>query len=396
MNVYLRIVIIGLFYLYQFALNNILISLSPALQEAFNLSSRHLGMLGSLYFWGDILFLLPAGYLLDSYSPRKIVLITMFTSAVLVLISAIFPNIYVFGTSRFFLGMCGSFGIIGALKLSGLYVKPAQLGSVSGVITTLGMLGSFIIAMPFSIVLDHINWIPALLAMGAIGIGIFVLVYLATKTAPAAAKKPKSTISLKERWQLIYDPQILLNGLYLFLLSLPLFLLGSLWGSPMLKAIVGVSKPQATFIVSMLFVGMMIGSPLIGFLSDYFKNRKTFLYLGCLLSVVVMMFMITTHFQPIYLICLLFLILGITTSTQVLSFAIIMENYPKNLSGSLNAILAMISALAGGLGLPAVGPILSWLEKGGLSPAEAYLNLNYLFVGAFILALGITWKIKSK
>ena len=178
MKTYMRIVIIGLFYFYQFSLANILVSLGGPIQTAFNLKPEQLGWIGSLYFISNVIFLLVAGWLIDTFNARKIVLSILLASIALVLLSALIPNLYVFATSRFLLGICGTFGLIGSFKLCANYVDSKQFATMSGIVITLGMVGSFFISMPFSVLLDYLNWQWALVVVGAIGILIFIAIFL--------------------------------------------------------------------------------------------------------------------------------------------------------------------------------------------------------------------------
>lgn len=397
MSIYLRVLIIGLFFFYQLGLNNILLAFNEPLKEAFNLSASHMGFLGSLYFWGDIIFLLPAGYLVDHAGARRVVLSVMALSAGLVLLAALIPQLYVFGITRFLEGACGGFGMIGALKLGTFYVEKKKFALMSGIITTLGMFGSFMSSMPLTLLVEKLDWRLSLVVMAVMGAGIFVLLFLATQKKPTQKINQNPSTSLKKILpKVLKNTQIFLNASYVCLINLPLYILAALWGEPMLKSLTHVSSSTAALIISMLFVGNMIGAPIFGFLSDHFKQRKIFLFIGAGLGFILVSLMILTGLQQVAVTFILFLCLGFATSTQSLSFAIVMEQNSPEMAGCVSAVLAMVSALGGAIGQPLFGALLSWLQNLGLSTPEAYLKLCYLFLGALLITLIATWRIKSK
>lgn len=394
MRLYLRIVAIGLFFFYQFGLNNILMVLAQPISHTFNLTPSALGWLGSLYFWGDIFFLLPAGWLLDHYSTRKVVLTVMGLSIVLVLFSALLPNIYIFSVTRILEGACGSFGLIGALKLNNFYVARNKMAVMSGIVNTLGMLGSFIMVLPLSIVIKFFNWQIALTLVALYGLLILLVLFCSTHKKPDYCNEPFELVAFNKIFKFFLQPQILFNALYVCLVNLPIYILAALWGVPMLTHVLHVPQSVAALVTSFLFVGNMIGGPVFGYVSDRFKKRKIYLYLGVLLGMFIFL-LLSLGLIHIINAAILFLLIGFTTSSQILAFAVVLDQYPKHLSGSVTAVVAMLSALGGALGQPLFGMLLSWFENKGLAVNAAYLKINYLFIVALILAGLCVRKIKS-
>src|SRR3990167_3401551 len=65
----------ALFFFYEFIQMNMFNALSVPLMEAFKIDAAGLGEMSSYYFIATVIFLIPAGILLDRYSTRKIILI---------------------------------------------------------------------------------------------------------------------------------------------------------------------------------------------------------------------------------------------------------------------------------------------------------------------------------
>ena len=70
-------------------------------------------------------------------------------------------------------------------------------------------------------------------------------------------------------------------GLVLFFVDGIFFSFGGLWAGPYLIHVYGMNRAEAGHILNMIAVGMIIGSPLVGFLSDrVFHSRKKVLALA--------------------------------------------------------------------------------------------------------------------
>jgi fucose permease len=64
----------ALFFFYEFIQMNMIGSLAPYLMQTFAIDATRLGNLSAAYFYSTILFLLPAGQILDRFSTRKVIL----------------------------------------------------------------------------------------------------------------------------------------------------------------------------------------------------------------------------------------------------------------------------------------------------------------------------------
>ena len=67
----------SLFFLYAFINMTCFNGLSSQLMQAFNVSALSISHLSAMYFYANILFLIPAGILLDKFSTRRLILVIM-------------------------------------------------------------------------------------------------------------------------------------------------------------------------------------------------------------------------------------------------------------------------------------------------------------------------------
>ena len=106
-----------------------------------------------------------------------------------------------------------------------------------------------------------------------------------------------------------------------------------LWGVPFIQLQQDVTLQQATHLISLVFIGWIIGTPLIGFIADYYLKRKIIMGSGILL--VLILFLIIAYLPVTLNVirCCLFLI-GLFSSTQIITYLVARESNPNHSKGS--------------------------------------------------------------
>src|SRR5690606_21512991 len=99
----------SLFFFYEFIQMNMFNAISAQLMQAFHINAAQLGRLSAFYFIANVVFLFPAGMLLDRYSARKIILTSL---AICVLGTALFAStssVFFASFFRFMMGIGSAF-----------------------------------------------------------------------------------------------------------------------------------------------------------------------------------------------------------------------------------------------------------------------------------------------
>ena len=130
----------------------------------------------------------------------------------------------------------------------------------------------------------------------------------------------------------------------------------------------------------MIFLGTIIGSPLVGWFSDFIGRRRSLMIIGALLSLLVLMLIMLVQGLHFYTLLVLFLLLGIFTSTQIISYPLIAESNPKHLTGTSTS-LASILIMGGGA---VFQPLFGWLidlhwDRVLIQGLPLYSPSNYLY-----------------
>jgi MFS family permease len=336
----------GLFFFYNFFQMTVFNPLAPALMDAFNIDSVAFGAINSGFFLAVGLMALPAGMIADKIRTKPLLMaLTLATVLNLVLISSI-HDAALLGVLRFAQGMIHAFGLTLAMKLAIQWIAPKRLALASSLIVTTGLLGGALSQSLMTYFLKNTSLQQALLNDAYIGVGICLLFALVIRDNPTfweMHKSPSWSDYFAGLRKSLLNPQTWLGGIYVLLLNLPLALLGATWGQLYMQNTWNTQPEMGSFIISLIFFGVIIGGPLVGMLSDALQSRKRPLIAGSVLSTLILGLALTTPSLSLAALGVLFFILGVTTSCQVLVYPMVAEANPPHVSGvSLSMVTFVI------------------------------------------------------
>ncbi|MGE3919789.1 MAG: MFS transporter [Gammaproteobacteria bacterium] len=347
----------ALFFFYEFIQMNMINAISSDLMRDFSLNATQLNNLSSTYFWGDVALLFPAGILLDRFSVRKIIMFGMSLGILGSLIFAITHSFSIAAGAHFLAGIGNAFSFLSCMILASRWFPPQRMALVVGLIVTFAMAGGIVAQTPFTLLNSVIGWRNVLLLNAALGLMILAIIYAVVRDYPphqeALLKQQKQKLQSYGFWASIRKtvtyPQNWLAGIYTSLLNLPIMVFGAADGILHLTQDFQLSKSNASFVVTMIFLGTIIGSPSVSWLSDRIGLRKTPMIVCAIISLALMCaIMFLPHLTYLSLI-VLYLLLGIFTSAQVISYPMIAESNPKYLTGTAMGLASVLIMGGGGV-----------------------------------------------
>lgn len=358
----------ALFFFYGFIQLNLFSATNIYLTQEFGLSASELGQLASMYFYGNALFLLPAGMLLDRYSTKKLLLLAIMLSTIGTFAFAWAPNYAVAAVARFFVGASAAFCFLGCVRLASRWFPASRMAFVTGVIVTMAMIGGMIAQTPMAILSNSIGWRNAALIDAILGVVVFIITLIVVQDRPSdsheAAKADKEKLKALGLWRslllAVANPQNWLGGIYASLLNLPVFLLGALWGINYLTEVHHISAVQASYATTLFFVGVIFGSPGYGWLSDYIGLRRLPMVMGAIISLLAVLVLMYVPNLSLASLIILFFLIGFTTSSQVLAYPTIAELNPLSLTSTSVSIASMIIMSSGFIFQPLFGWMIEW------------------------------------
>lgn len=394
----------GLFFSYELMQFHMLNAISPMLLKDLNMSATNFGILGSTYLLADVIFLLPAGILLDRFSPRKVILTALFICILGTLGFALSQTFFQACISHFLSGIGNAFCFLSCMMFISRWFPLNKQAFVVGVIVTLGMLGGVVAQAPFSYLAQAFSWRNAMLIDACFGGLIFLLIFFVVRDAPNDQKQKKfekKQSFFEEVISCIFNKQNILCGLYTGLTNLPLMVIGAAWGSLFLSQVHRISLSDASLIAGMICMGTIIGSTLCGFISDRLGKRKSLMIFGALTSLCIMIIIMIIKEASLFQMMSLFFLLGLLSSTQVLGYPLISENSPKHLTGTSMSVAAVVIMGLAGVAQFFSGKLMD-LRWDGLmiagSPfyqAQDFMRCFLMFPIGFVIASLATFFIKE-
>lgn len=324
----------SLFFFYEFIQMNMPNALSHDWMHTFGIRATDIGRLASIYFIANVIFLIPAGILLDRFSTKRIILWSMLICVGATIGLGCVQTMQQALVCRFLTGIGSAFCFLSVIRLAARWFDSSRLGYVIGWVLTVAMLGGLLAQAPLVLLTDWLGWRMALWIDGALGFALWLVIVCVVKDCPVSQK----VVYEKERRQLQYlgywvgfrwaflRVQNWLAAFYTCLMNLPVILLGGVWGILYLTHQFDVTRPQASAVTMMLFFGTIVGAPLVGWVSDRLGKRRLPMMWGTILSFLLIVVMWTHLLHTMSSLMFLFFLIGLVTSTQVLSYSAVAEN----------------------------------------------------------------------
>lgn len=356
----------ALFFFYAVFLANLMTPLNGSLAKYFGATSAQIGMLSAWFFYGNIIFIIPAGLMMDRYSIKILMAVNMLIAVAGTIFFAFSESFFMIAFGRFLSGIMMAFGLIICIKLASLWIPSNQMAIASSLMITIGMSGGIASQAPMIFLVEKMGWQASLLAAAVLGLVIGTILWFTIKDPRSAQNKETRVKAMPVGQSLlkaVKQPQNWFCGLFICLLNLPIAILGALFGISYFQHVYNFTAMRSSSIISMLFLGIIAGSPFFGWVSDFMKVRKVSMFFGSVFCLILMLIVLYVQTAGFFALHILLFFVGFTSGAQVLGYPVISESNPSDISGTALSLAALLIGGGGyGIGLPFVGKLLhlSW------------------------------------
>ncbi len=400
----------SLFFLVEYFIRISPSVITQDLMSQFKVSALALGGVSTFYYMAYVIMQIPVGVLVDRYGARRLMIFATILSAVGCVLFAISPSLWTIYLSRFFLGFGAAFAFVGTLKLVSNWFHFRWFAILAGATQALGMLGAAIGDAPMEIVFHKFGWRESMIGIAILLLILAIFMFFIIKDSPQGGKRLGRKKKIKV-WsslaKVLTNKQTWINGFYIGLLYGPTASFAGLWGVSFMSVAYNASLTSAAAEVGMVFIGLAIGCPLIGMMSEYFQSRLVCMRLSSAMSFILLSIVIYIHFfMPGFnpsetLWYVLLLLYGIVNSGIIPSYALAAEVNKKEVTGMAIGFTNMASVIFGAIFIPIVGWILDSAWGGQMhSGAPVYTEANYeiaflLLPICLVLSFVLTFFIKE-
>lgn len=361
------------------------------LMAEFAIGAAVLGNLSALYLYAYAGLQLPVGALHDRFGPRRVLSVAALVSAAGALLFATAADLNQAYLGRLLVGIGSAASFVGGLALAQRWFPPERYAFVSGLTMMVAMAGGVFGQGPLAWAVQAAGWRPAVMGMAGLGLVLAVATWAIVRDGPQAVRRAapgRRPSVLAAIAQAVRRPQNWVMTIYGGAIAGPLLAFGALWGVPYMMLRFGVERPAAAFTASLLLIGLGIGSPLAGYLSDRIGRRKPPMLLGAAASTLIWSLLVFGPDLPLLLFQGLVLLSGIFAGTGVIALAVVREVMPQGVAATVTGLVNTANVGIGAILQPLVGLLLDLGWRGEMAGGARVYPLD-VFTWAFAVLPGV-------
>ena len=372
---------IGYFFVYFHRLS--LSVVADDIATDFGTTASVLGLLGSVYFYCYAAMQFPAGLLSDSIGPRKTVTISLFLACVGSIVFGLAPNIAIAFAARVMVGLGVSMVFIPTMKILSQWFRSNEFALMAGILNAIGGIGVLAATWLLGILATKLGWRFSFQFIGGCTLLLILSTWLIVRDRPADKGWPSISeidgknsengtfsehkIGLWEGARKVVSEKYFWPIAIWFFFDCGIFFgFGGLWSGPYLMHVYGKTREQVGDILSMLAWGMIIGSPVLGLLSEkVLKSRKkTFILCTSVLTALLLFLNIFPSELPTSVLAIWFLLFSVCSSgIVIMGFTSAKELFPVEIAGTSVGTVNLFPFLGGAVFMPLLGKVLDSYPK---------------------------------
>lgn len=355
------------FYFYEYAIRVAPSVMVPEIMGAFHIDAGAFGTLVAFYLYAYAPMQLPAGILMDRYGAKKLMTFALILCGLGGILFAETHSIWIGYLSRLFMGAGSAFAFVGLVYICSHWFCGKVLALMVGLGNSLGMFGAVFGLGPIAYLVEKFGWRATTLDMGIVGLILAVITFI---MVPSKGKQQLPdegaeswSSALSNFRELLKNKWIWVNGVVGLLFYLTTVNFAGMWCTPFVHTVYGVDKTTAGWAASMIYIGWIIGGPLLGNISDRLQKRMTILKVSSALSFIFITAAIYIK-MPLGMLFGILTLAGVFLSGELMVYVLAVELNPKQVKGSAIALTNFLVFFAGALVQPVIGYLLDACWKG--------------------------------
>ncbi|RJQ83922.1 MAG: MFS transporter [Desulfobacteraceae bacterium] len=253
------------------------------LAAAFRTNATALGFMSSMYFYLYAFEQPLVGYFTDRLGPRRLIGFSSIIAAAGCFLFGLAPTIAWASAGRALIGIGVGGVYVPALKALALWFSTREFAGMLGLLMSIGNLGAVIATTPLAWAAGTWGWRPTFHLIGAVTLALSLCTLFGTRDHHALqpVRTPGPTGGAASHGGLGSDILRVLSSWTFWLCGLIFFgvygtmlTLQGLWATPFLMSALGIERMLASKLNMLIPIGVIIGSPLFGWLSGRISMNK--------------------------------------------------------------------------------------------------------------------------
>ena len=385
--------------------------MAPDLSADFGIDPAQVGLFGSMYFYAYAFFQLPCGLLADRWGPRKTTSVFLLAAGIGSLLFGITDSFNMALVARFMVGLGLAFIYVSSMLLIAEWFSSKEYTTYVGVMVSIGNFGSLAASAPLVAMIGAIGWRNSMVSIGLISILVAALLYALVRNKPeeiggADPNQISKTVSQPlPQMSITQVLKVLMKKREFWTLALLMFgwagtllALHGLWFGPYLMNVYHLSKQQAGNLIMFIAIGAIIGSPLIGFITDKIAVPKKKLVMAGALSMIIMLVLLIFFVDTMSLgfLTVMMFLFGIFGYTTMLEWTYLKEIVDFSMYGTASGIINFSGFLGGAVFQQVLGIIIAKAPVTNNYIAASGFKSAFLFCFVYLIIALAIFSIKRK
>lgn len=337
--------------------------ITDQLMNEFSVTAATIGFIASIQFFAYAGLQVPIGILSDRYGPNFFLIIGTFLAGIGTLLYSLAPNETFLLIARLIVGTGDSAIWVNLVLILSQWFKGNEFVKLLGMAGVSGSLGFLLATVPFSLWIGFLGWRTSFLSMGILLLLCGILLYVVLIYQPKRIIKSNSLpdSSLKKIKATPEKTSVILKRIFTNRQAWAAFFchfgavgtyvgfIGS-WAVPYGTSVFDMSLSTASQFIMIGLFGAIIGAPLATMISSRINSiKKPYLIFHGLIFFNWSIFLVFSGKPPLFILVLLFFIIGFGNGTSALTFAFVRQSFDAkevgvatgfaNMGGFLSAVL---------------------------------------------------------
>jgi MFS family permease len=248
------------------------------LMRAFGITAASLALLAAVYPYVFAAMALLAGSLADGVGPRWTLAAGGVAMAFGTALFGLAPTFGMALAGRLVMGIGASVVLIAWLSLIAAWFRADEFATAAGWTQTVGNIGGLAASVPLAMLVEAAGWRQTFVLIGTVTLLLALVLVVVVRDRPeTAAPAPHreglrgvlsgvSAVLVNSR---SWPPVLAASGMFATVVTLQ-----GLWGVAWLTQVYGFGRVPAASMVAVLGLGVAVGAPLSGWLSDRWQRRR--------------------------------------------------------------------------------------------------------------------------
>jgi len=362
------------------------------LLEAFQTNATALGFMSSMYFYIYAFEQPLVGYLSDRLGPRRVIGYWSMAAAAGCFLFGMAPNIGWASVGRALIGLGVGGVYVPAVKAISLWFRKNEFATMIGLLMSMGNFGAVIATTPLAWTAATWGWRKTFFLIGGITLGLAFVTLLFTRDyarpsepvqvnpVSASGSNPGSRAKVAK---VLASGRFWIIAMIFFGIYGTLITLQGLWATPFLMTVLGIERIFASKLNMLIPVGVIIGAPFFGWLTDQFSLNKENTLIAILTVYTLTWVGIIFFFSQLGTagLSMMLLVMGIATGGFISTlWGIVQETTPSEILGLISGMLNPAPFLGVAVFQVLTGAILDRTSRvGDLYPLSGFRNLVLSF-----------------